>query len=220
MSAAGPRFLRLLGASFGHGGRTLVGPLDLELRPGQALGLCGSNGCGKSTLLRGVLGLLEPLTGRVERTGRVAAVFQRQRLDPLFPSTTEELVSQGTRRPGDHPLAHDVRRAVSALLEALGLAEQRRQPFAELSGGQLQRALLARALVGEPDLLVLDEPFEGLDPAGAASVEAELARRRRDRGLALLLVEHDRGHLFRVSERVLELRAGQLVPLDVAAGAP
>jgi ABC-type Mn2+/Zn2+ transport system ATPase subunit len=188
-------------AGYDHG--IVLRGASAQLFPGQAVALLGPNGSGKSTMLKVVLGLLEPLDGRVAVLGAAPARLDRARhqvgyvpqlrdVDRAFPVTVFDLAMMGRagrlglfRRPG----ARD-RELVSAALARVGLAELGDRPFGQLSGGQQQRAFLARAIVQEPDLLVLDEPAAGVDEENRARIGTLLAELRAQ-GLPMLIATHD-----------------------------
>ncbi|MEV4706380.1 metal ABC transporter ATP-binding protein [Actinoplanes sp. NPDC049316] len=192
--------LRYTGVSLGYRGTPVLTGVDLELRAGQRLALVGPNGAGKSTLIKSVLGLVPPLAGTATVLGRTPAqargdtgyVPQTGALDADFPVTAAQVVMMGRyRRIGWwRPTRPADRRAVREALERVGLADKSRSPFGVLSGGQRQRVLLARAIAAEPRLLLLDEPFNGVD---AVSQEAVLAVLRdvSAAGTALILSTHD-----------------------------
>jgi manganese/iron transport system ATP-binding protein len=197
--AAGPA-LSLRGAAMSFGERVLWSGVDLELQPGEFLAVLGPNGAGKSTLLKAVLGLVAVVDGRIEVLGRspakarrdVAYVPQADTLDAEFPVTAGQVVLMGRyreigwiRRPG----AAD-RRIAAAALEAVGLGERRDARFGTLSGGQRQRVLLARAIAQQPRLLLLDEPFNGVDAVSQDALLAALAELRAA-GAAVLMSTHD-----------------------------
>ncbi len=176
--------------------RPLLPPISLSISPGERWGLLGPNGSGKSTLLRTILGLLPPVSGKVlhplGRRPRVGYVPQSHRADPAWPLSAHEVVLMGrypalgiARRPGsaDHE-------AVRAQLQAVGLAGQDKKPFRALSGGQRQRALVARALVAEPELLVLDEPTSEMDPAAEHALLHLVLELAAKRETAVLFVTH------------------------------
>jgi len=159
----------LRNAAVGYGGRPLLSGIDLEVAEGDFLALVGPNGGGKTTLMRALLGALPLVSGRREhpRPLRIGYVPQRDHVDTVWPLTAEEVALMGRfpglgagRRPG----AAD-RQAVRGALERVGVAHLARSRYGELSGGQRQRTLIARALAAEPELLALDEPTNGMDPA-------------------------------------------------------
>lgn len=161
---------RDLGVSLG--GRHVVDGATLSVSPGEFVGLLGPNGAGKTTLLRALLGLV-PASGQRELTGLAGYVPQRHEFAWDFPITVGRCVVGG--RTGLHPWRRPTRadyRAAAEALEAVGLTELARRPIAALSGGQRQRVLIARALATHPDVLLLDEPFTGLD---APTTESLLA---------------------------------------------
>jgi ABC-type Mn2+/Zn2+ transport system ATPase subunit len=202
--------LRLDGAAFTHPGGGGVAGLDLVIGPGEAVALIGPNGAGKSTLLKGVLGLVPRTAGTMElgtrgadaatrpdaevhaRGGMIGFLPQSSDVDSDFPISLEQVVMQGRYRrlglirwPG-----RDDRAAVRRALETVGLAEIAKRRFGELSGGQRQRGLLARALAGEPRLLLLDEPFNGLDQTNRDAL-VDTLRMLKQQGVAVLVSTHD-----------------------------
>ncbi|MCR4818128.1 MAG: ABC transporter ATP-binding protein [Fretibacterium sp.] len=184
--------LRLENVTVRYGGTVAVDGVSLAVEEGELLCVAGSNGSGKSTLLRGILGLVPLAEGRVER-GRAAYVPQAEDSGPDFPATVWEVVLTGTQRPGwQLPLySRSNRRAAAKALADLGLTRLARQGVGTLSGGQMQRVLLARALCGHAGLLLLDEPCAGLDPAMRRVLYDLLGRLRRDEGKTVLMVTHD-----------------------------
>ncbi|MBK7877124.1 MAG: ABC transporter ATP-binding protein [Planctomycetes bacterium] len=182
------------GAAFGYGGRTVLSGVTLRVEPGAFVGLVGPNGAGKTTLFRGLLGLVRPMGGTAVRHARaIGYVPQRETLDVLFPLTVREVVEMGcySRLRGLRGLRAEERALALTVLERVGLAAHAREPFSSLSGGQRQRALIARALLVQPDVLLLDEPTSGVDrPAQRAILDLLLELNRRD-GIAILLVSHE-----------------------------
>ena len=174
--------------------------LTFTVEPGDALALIGPNGAGKSTILKGLLGLVHVLEGRIEvlgttprrATAHIGYMPQHDEIDPEFPVTLRQVVMMGRYRqlgPLRWPGARD-REAVDAALRRVGLTDQAGLRFGDLSGGQQQRGLLARALVSDPDLLLLDEPFNGLDTQNRLALMATL-RRLREHGHGIVVSTHD-----------------------------
>ncbi len=188
--------LELRGASFAFGSRTVLAGVDLAIRRGDLLGILGPNGAGKTTLLRGLLGLLRPSAGSLRRsTARLGYVPQRESLDRVYPLTVEEVVWMGSygRLSGWRGVPRDTRARAAALLARVELADASRELFSSLSGGQRQRALIARALLAEPDVLLLDEPTSGVDAPTQVAILELLAELNAERELAVLLVSHQFG---------------------------
>jgi manganese/iron transport system ATP-binding protein len=190
---AGQPLVRLRGAAFGYGRSAVISGVDLEVAAGDVIGIIGPNGGGKTTLFRGILGLLPPLAGSVERSVReVGYVPQGGELDPIYPLTVAEQVELGAAArlsPLGRLRAEDGELARRSL-ERVGLLERWRDPFAALSGGQRQRVLIARALMARPRLLLLDEPTTGVDRPAVESILGLLGELALG-GLAVLLVSHD-----------------------------
>jgi len=205
--------IRARRAVFGYGGRPVVSDVDLEIYPGLLLGLAGPNGAGKTTLFRGLLGLLPPMGGSVQRsTEAIGYVPQREVLDPVFPLTVEEVVQMGAygRLRGLRRLAAADRELALLSLRRVGLADHRRDLFSSLSGGQRQRVLIARALMMRPAVLLLDEPTSGVDRPAQRLIFDLLRRLHRDEGLAVLLVSHELGMLREAVDEVLWVSGGRV----------
>jgi ABC-type Mn2+/Zn2+ transport system ATPase subunit len=211
--------VRLDRADFGYEGRAVLRGATLALRPGEIVGVFGSNGSGKSTLLRGLLGLLEPLSGSVSRAPglRIGYVPQRDTLDPLFPLSAFDVTLLGTyaeRRPW-RPLGAALRERAHEALRACRAADLARRRYAELSGGQRQRVLLARALATDPEVLLLDEPLAGIDAETERAILDVLVELRGSRGLATWIVSHHAHALAGKLDGIVRVQDGR-----VQAGAP
>ena len=226
--------LRLEGAAFSYPGGAGVSGLDLAISPGEAVALIGPNGAGKSTLLKGVLGLVSLTAGSMqvggdresanERRGRthsargmIGFLPQSAELDPEFPISLEQVVMQGRYRglgllrwPG-----RTDRHAVGRALETVDLTSLAKRRFGELSGGQRQRGLLARALASEPGLLLLDEPFNGLDQTNRDAL-IDTIRTLKRRGVAVVVSTHDLELARLVCDTVVLVNGVQLAsgPVD------
>jgi len=203
-------FLDAHGLSVGYGGKPALAGLDFTVMSGQRVGVIGPNGGGKTTLFRAILGELPPLAGTIEVRARCGVVPQTQRSRLDYPVTALDVSVMGTlsrlpwwRRPG----RADRRRAMSALRE-VGAADLAARSFGELSGGQQQRVLIARALVQDARLVLLDEPFTGVDQANVDRLLA-LANDLASEGRALLIATHDIDQA-RTWDRVLCLNGRQI----------
>jgi len=198
-----------------------------DLRPGEFVGVLGPNGAGKSTLLRLILGLVPPSGGSLEVLGAqprrgnraIGYVPQRRPIDPDLRLRATEFVRMGltghrwgTGVPGR---PSDVRRRVDAAVAAVGAGAFAGGPIGTLSGGELQRLMLAQAIVGDPALLLLDEPLASLDVRNQVAVAGLVSGLARSRGLAVLLIAHDVNPLLPVLDRVIYVARGQ-----VAIGRP
>jgi ABC-type Mn2+/Zn2+ transport system ATPase subunit len=184
----------LEGADVGYGPRPLLAGVSLAVSRGDFLAIVGPNGGGKTTLLRTLLGVLPALGGSRLQPGPLAVGYvpQRDQVDAIWPLTAEEVALMGRARlvpPGHRPGPGD-RAAVLEALARVGVGELVRRPYRDLSGGQRQRTLIARALAAEPQLLALDEPTSGMDPAGELDVMDLLRGLNRERGLAVAMVSH------------------------------
>ena len=217
----GEVLVRLRGASIGYERRPVVVDVDLEVRAGEVVALLGPNGSGKSTLVRGTLGLARVLGGSVELFGqpvdrlrerwRVGYVPQRHAGATGLPTTVREVVASGRLprlRPWQRFGPRD-REQVAAAIEAVGLAGREREPMRHLSGGQQRRALIARALAAEAELLVLDEP-----PAGVAVASQDALAATSERlvagGATIVYITHELGPVAHLCSRAVELRAGRV----------
>jgi zinc transport system ATP-binding protein len=184
------------GLSLAHGAQTVLRNVNVSVRAGEIVTVIGPNGAGKSTLLRILLGLLKPDTGTVRRRDglRIGYLPQRLPVDPVLPLTVARLMTLTVRRPRD---------AVEAALAETGVAHLIDAAVQTLSGGELQRVLLGRALLVEPDLLVLDEPVQGVDFAGEAALYELIGGLRRKRGCGILMVSHDLHVVMAAADRVI-----------------
>ncbi|WP_342318310.1 metal ABC transporter ATP-binding protein [Corynebacterium mayonis] len=179
-------------ASLGYGRAVVLEGVTLKVNPGQAIGLLGSNGSGKSTVLKATVGLSDVIAGNVRVGGQVGYVPQQADTTPDFPITAAEVVGLGLvpqLKPFGRIGAAGKRRCLEAL-ELVGLAPRERCRFSDLSGGQRQRVLVARAIVADPPVLVLDEPFNGLDTANRKALIDVLEQQKRNK-VAVMLSTHD-----------------------------
>ncbi len=194
--AEAPALISAEGLTLRYGRHTIVENVDLAVRPGEIVTVIGPNGAGKTTLLKLLLGLLAPSSGSVRRREglRVGYLPQRLQLDPVLPITVARLMTLTVKRP---------RAEVEAALAETGVARLIDAPVQSLSSGELQRVLLARTLLLDPDLLVLDEPVQGVDFTGEADLYELIGALRHARGCGVIMVSHDLHVVMAATDRVL-----------------
>ncbi|HEX4932939.1 MAG TPA: metal ABC transporter ATP-binding protein [Gemmatimonadaceae bacterium] len=206
--------VRFDGVSLGYGGRAILQDVHFTLAEGDFLGLVGPNGAGKTTVLRALLGMLPPMNGTLTRAEglRFGYVPQRDQVSGHFPLRVLDVVLMGRydrigigRRPG----ARDERLAYHAL-EQVGITELAERRLTSLSGGQKQRTLIARALVGEPNVLVLDEPTTGMDLVSTTQILGLVRDLHERDGLTVLMVSHALNEVANYVERIALVVRGRI----------
>jgi zinc transport system ATP-binding protein len=188
--------IRLDGVGVGFAGQAVLQDVQLTVRPGEIVTLIGPNGAGKTTLVRTVLGLLRPDRGSVQRKPRLRVGYMPQKLhvDPTLPLSVLRFLR----------LVPGVDRAAAiAALDEVGAGQVLDSPLQSISGGELQRVLLARALLRQPELLVLDEPVQGVDVAGQAELYRLITRLRDRYGCGVLMVSHDLHLVMSTTDQVV-----------------
>lgn len=199
--------------SFGYHHTPVLSHVSFTIEPGECIGIIGPNGGGKTTLLRLIMGFLRPVSGSIKvfgntpgetaPVGTLAYVPQSVRFDREFPISVLEVVLSGLlfRLPWYGCFNLQDRQAAMHALEQVGMQEWKDRPFGTLSGGQAQRVLIARALVSEPKLLLLDEPTASVDPQAEADIYGLLQKLKKK--LTILMVTHDLNAAINNVERVL-----------------
>lgn len=184
--------LHVEGASIGYGGQPVLTDVSFSAGPGTSICVLGPNGGGKTTLFRALVGQLHPLAGSVWVDGRPAYVSQSDHARLDFPVTALDVTLMGTLATGRWwlPAGRAERDRAREALARVGLSDRAGVRFGELSGGQRRRVLLARALVQEAAVLLLDEPLAGVDPASAVTITAVFAELRAE-GRTLVVASHD-----------------------------
>jgi zinc transport system ATP-binding protein len=179
-----------------RGDRLILDHVDVDIHPGEIVTLIGPNGSGKTSLVRALLGVQDLNGGEISRVEnlKIGYVPQRFDIDRALPMTVARFLALGHKAP---------RATLSAVLAEVGAERCIDQQLSELSGGELQRVLLARALIANPELLVLDEPVRGVDYTGEADLYALIGNLRDKRGIGVLLVSHDLHVVMAQSDRVL-----------------
>lgn len=179
-----------------YGANTVLRDVSLRIEPGEIVTILGPNGSGKTSLLRAVIGAIAPAEGQITRKAglRIGYVPQRLHIDPTLPITVARFIRLGSLATQSQ---------TTAVLEQAGASGLATSQMAELSGGQFQRVLLARALVTKPDILILDEATQGLDHAGSAAFYRLIETLRETTGCAVLMISHDLHVVMSASDRVI-----------------
>ena len=193
-------------ATLGYGRRVVLSDLSFDIPPGDFLGLVGPNGAGKTTILRAILGSLKPMSGSVTiALGlRFGYVPQRDSVDYNFPLKVTDVVMMGRYDRigvGRRPTREDRQRAIDAL-DHVGIADLAERQLSALSGGQKQRTLIARALVGEPNILVLDEPTNGMDLVSTTQILSLIRELHERDNITVLMVSHALNEVANYVERI------------------
>jgi zinc transport system ATP-binding protein len=213
---------------------TLLHGIDLTVTDGESVALLGANGSGKSTLVKALVGIMPATSGAAELYGADTTAARRsvpwarigyvpQRLGPGsgVPATAVEVVASGVLDARRFRPGHAARRKALDALEQVGLLDRAHESVQVFSGGQQQRVLIARALIRDPDLMILDEPLAGIDRASKEALAGTLAGMRRQ-GKTILVVLHELGELAGMIERAVVLRHGRTIfdgpPPPAAAG--
>ena len=179
-----------------YGARTALSRVSLRVEPSEIVTIVGPNGSGKTSLLRAIIGAIKPLQGRVLQASslKIGYVPQKLHIDETLPIT----VSRFLKLPGGVTAAD-----IDYALKQAGVPELEKAQLSQLSGGQFQRVLLARALIGKPDLLLLDEATQGLDQRGSASFYQQIETVRQATGCAVLMISHELHVVMSASDRVI-----------------
>ena len=200
------------GLQWGAVGQPLTPPLDLDLPAGSLTAIIGHNGCGKSSLLKVIAGLQKPLAGKVvvdvPRKGTLSFLAQQQHLDRQFPISLQELVAAGFWGTKLSPQQRSQR--LEAVLEDWCLSGLEQRPLMALSGGQLQRALLARMSLAESSVLLLDEPHAALDEEGQALCWSHIHAWHAE-GRTLVVVCHDLASVRHHTQQVVQIKSSGCV---------
>ncbi len=194
--------------NYGSGRQDAVEHVSLEVKKGEILAIVGSNGSGKSTLMKGILKLMPLTCGEIERRRglHISYLAQIHTTERDFPATVREIVLSGTRSKRFSPIYTSAQREkANQAMQMLDISDLARVNVSALSGGQLQRVLLARAVAGDPELLVLDEPCSALDPGITHELYHLFCRLRDEQGVSIAIATHDWDFVRAHADRVLVL---------------
>lgn len=184
------------GLTVTYGGVTALKNVSLDVNAGEIVTIVGPNGSGKTSLLKAIIGAVTPLEGsvKIKQGLKIGYVPQRLNLDPTLPISVGKFMR----------LTNKINKKSCAIaLQQAGVPELAEKQMSELSGGQLQRVLLARALLGTPEILVLDEATQGLDQPGSADFYRQIEKVRKETGCAVLMISHDLHVVMSTSDRVI-----------------
>lgn len=206
------RVVELENVSYSYGSTLVLDGITFSVNRGDLLGMIGPNGAGKTTLFRCMLGLATGYSGTIRIFGqdirgnssvfrRIGYIPQRKSIDQNFPATVEEIVSLGlvVKNKGGND---DEKESIASALETVGLSSVRGRRIGELSGGQQQRVLIAKAIVNEPELLILDEPATGIDVETQNRFYALLKKLNQDKGITIIWSSHDLDAVSRLASSV------------------
>ena len=186
--------------------------INFNVKKGSFTCIVGENGSGKSTLLKCILGLNKDYTGEIKKEIHIGYLPQKSEIQSNFPATIEEVVLSGTISNNVKSIFYtkeDKERA-KQVMQILGIYDIRKKCFADLSGGQQQRVLIARALCATKDIILLDEPTNGLDPSIAKQIYELLDRLKREENITILMVSHDIERALNYADTVIELNNGEV----------
>jgi len=201
-----PSLLTIKNISIKYGGVTVIENFSLKVNAGEMIFITGANGAGKSTLIRAIAGLLPLSSGTLTRTEKISYVPQVEEADRDFPACVREIVLTGTQRKGKLFYSRDDVKRAEKYMNELHIEDLAKRELKTLSGGQLRRVFIARALCGEPELLLLDEPCAGLDIESHKILFGVLEKNLAD-GCAVIMVTHDDSDLDGIkNSRVIKIK--------------
>jgi ABC-type Mn2+/Zn2+ transport system ATPase subunit len=207
--------ISLQSVSLGYDERPVLQRVDLNIYPAGLIGVAGPNGSGKTTLFRAILGLLPVRGGTLVRNcarSDFGYVPQSASLDPQFPLSASQVVEMGAygRVSFYQLLPRKEKKRLREVLEQVGLPHLAARSFFSLSGGQKQRILIARALMTNPKIMILDEPLSGVDEESRRSITTLLIKLTRENGLAVVFSSHDLEMVQRVADRIVRVDKGKV----------
>lgn len=191
---------------------SILKDINLKVKKGSFTCIVGENGSGKSTLLKCILGLNKGYKGEIIKEAHIGYLPQKNEIQSNFPATIEEVVLSGTISNNIRSVFYkkEDKEKANKIMQNLEIFNIRKKCFAELSGGQQQRVLIARALCATKELIVLDEPTNGLDPSIAKQIYELLDRLKRENGITILMVSHDIERALNYADDVIEIENGEV----------
>ncbi len=204
--------IKMINLSLGYDGKPVIKNLNLSIEDGDFICIVGPNGAGKSTFIKSLLGLIKPIKGRIIfesiRPTFIGYMPQESKVDPNFPASVNEIVLSGTLNKKSMLSFYDKSDVLSCdkCLELLGITSLKNKSFNELSGGQRQKVLMARALASTKRMLILDEPSNNLDSHSKKDLYNILKDLNENHGITILMVTHDLDHGNLLGNKILSLR--------------
>ncbi|MFO7881262.1 MAG: metal ABC transporter ATP-binding protein [Kosmotogaceae bacterium] len=199
------KLLEVKNLSYSVGNNIILKNVSFDIYRGNLIGIIGPNGAGKTTLVKAIVGDLEDFEGTVKVNGKTGYLPQRNDFERSFPITVKEIVAMGLyekRGPLRYFKKEDWKE-IERLLSNVGIKHLKNRRIGTLSGGEYQRAMLARALAKHPDLLILDEPEAGIDEMGKASFYNLLDNLKKTKNVSIFMVSHDIGMVFDACDSIL-----------------
>lgn len=186
--------------------------INLKVKKGNFTCIVGENGSGKSTLLKCILGLNKGYIGEIKKESHIGYLPQKSEIQTNFPATIEEVVLSGTISNNVKSVFYkkEDKKKAKEVMEKLNIYDIRKKCFADLSGGQQQRVLIARALCATKDIIVLDEPTNGLDPSIAKQIYELLDKLKKEEEITILMVSHDIERALNYADTVIEIINGEI----------
>jgi zinc transport system ATP-binding protein len=194
----------------GYGNNTVIDGLSFDIDDRDFICIVGPNGSGKSTLIKGILGLISPISGKIvfnnTKQKYIGYMPQETAVDSNFPASVFEIVLSGSLNESNCFYSEEIKKRADEILNLLNIKRLKDESFCELSGGQRQKVLLARALMSTKKLLILDEPSNNLDQKSKQSLYELIEKLNKEKEIAIVMITHDLDHNNLVGDKILSLR--------------
>ena len=201
-------FLKNISVKYGE--KTILEDVNLTVKSGEVIFITGQNGTGKTTLIKTIAGLIKANSGEIFRTEKISYVPQSENADLNFPAKVKEIILTGTQRPKKLFYTRSDKKSALKAMQTLRILNLANRELKTLSGGQLKRVFLARALCGDPELLLLDEPCAGLDLESHEFLY-EVLRKISNSGTAIIIVTHAESDIDEIKNaRVINISNGRI----------